>query len=192
MGSMRDAMEVFGLQVTTIYARGSANQWKGTCQAAGNLAEQTEHEFDWCGHGAHWAEWRNKPIAIMTARLIHQIDNHQTQRTHTSVVHLRAHTRVDKGARTYVQSPKNGPHWDRVARRVTVNPDGATIIQDIKVQDQPIGCNYNAPLPSGVTNIVLDCMAGLGPSFIYSATRGNDHAQGELRPSMTIVCPPID
>eukprot|EP00959_Pyramimonas_sp_CCMP1952_P225263 4710678-Pyramimonas_sp.AAC.1 len=26
-------------------------------------------------------------------------------------------------------------------------------MQDIKVQDQPIGCNYNAPLPTGIANI---------------------------------------
>eukprot|EP00959_Pyramimonas_sp_CCMP1952_P371275 7775016-Pyramimonas_sp.AAC.1 len=27
------------------------------------------------------------------------------------------------------------------------------IIQVIEIQGQPIGCNYNAPLPNGVTNI---------------------------------------
>eukprot|EP00959_Pyramimonas_sp_CCMP1952_P431287 9032840-Pyramimonas_sp.AAC.1 len=34
-----------------------------------------------------------------------------------------------------------------------MNLDDATIIQDIKIQDQPIGYNYNAPLPNGVTNL---------------------------------------
>eukprot|EP00959_Pyramimonas_sp_CCMP1952_P386054 8090623-Pyramimonas_sp.AAC.1 len=34
-----------------------------------------------------------------------------------------------------------------------MNLDDNTIIQDIKIQDQPTGYNYNAPLPDGVTNI---------------------------------------
>eukprot|EP00959_Pyramimonas_sp_CCMP1952_P305227 6387534-Pyramimonas_sp.AAC.1 len=34
-----------------------------------------------------------------------------------------------------------------------MNLDDNTIIQDIKIQDQPIGYYYNAPLPNGVTNI---------------------------------------
>eukprot|EP00959_Pyramimonas_sp_CCMP1952_P018445 389920-Pyramimonas_sp.AAC.1 len=40
-----------------------------------------------------------------------------TQRNHTSAVHFSIHTRVHKGGRTYVQSPKNGPEWDHVVRR---------------------------------------------------------------------------
>eukprot|EP00959_Pyramimonas_sp_CCMP1952_P295087 6171864-Pyramimonas_sp.AAC.1 len=63
------------------------------------------------------------------------------------------HTRVDRGARTYVQSPKDGPQWDHAARWVKMNLDDNTSIQDIQVQDQPIGHNYNAPLPNGVANI---------------------------------------
>eukprot|EP00959_Pyramimonas_sp_CCMP1952_P146616 3068959-Pyramimonas_sp.AAC.1 len=60
------------------------------------------------------ADWRKKTLAIMTARLIDQIDLHNTKRNHTSAVHLGIHARVDKGARTYVQSPKNGLEWDHV------------------------------------------------------------------------------
>eukprot|EP00959_Pyramimonas_sp_CCMP1952_P247615 5176292-Pyramimonas_sp.AAC.1 len=79
-------------------------------------------------------------------------------RKHTSAVHLDIHTRVGKSARTYVQSPKNDPEWDHVARRATVNLDDNTVIQDIKIQGQPSGCNYIAPLPNGVTNVrTLDC-----------------------------------
>eukprot|EP00959_Pyramimonas_sp_CCMP1952_P239638 5007859-Pyramimonas_sp.AAC.1 len=48
---------------------------------------------------------------IMTARLLGQIDSHNIQRHHTSALHLSVHARVDKGARIYVQSPKNGPEW---------------------------------------------------------------------------------
>eukprot|EP00959_Pyramimonas_sp_CCMP1952_P186323 3896308-Pyramimonas_sp.AAC.1 len=78
---------------------------------------------------------------------------HKTQRNLTSAVHLSVHTRVDTGARTNVQSPKNGPEWDHVVRRVTMDLDDNTIIQNIKIQDQLIGYNYNAPLPNGVTNV---------------------------------------
>eukprot|EP00959_Pyramimonas_sp_CCMP1952_P403401 8452404-Pyramimonas_sp.AAC.1 len=34
-----------------------------------------------------------------------------------------------------------------------MNLDGNTFVQDIRIQDQPIGRNYNAPLPNGVANI---------------------------------------
>eukprot|EP00959_Pyramimonas_sp_CCMP1952_P264286 5526854-Pyramimonas_sp.AAC.1 len=60
---------------------------------------------------------------------------------------------VDKGARTYVQSPKKDPDWGHVARRVTMNLDDNFAMQGFKIQDQPIGCNYIAPLPNAVTNI---------------------------------------
>eukprot|EP00959_Pyramimonas_sp_CCMP1952_P261769 5473807-Pyramimonas_sp.AAC.2 len=76
----------------------------------------------------------------------------QAQESHAGAAHS-VHTRVDKGVRSYVQPPKNGPDLDHVVRCATMSLDDNTIMQDIKVQDQPIGCNYNAPLPSGVTNI---------------------------------------
>eukprot|EP00959_Pyramimonas_sp_CCMP1952_P121043 2530772-Pyramimonas_sp.AAC.1 len=76
------------------------------------------------------------------------MDLHRTQRNHASSVHLSIHTRVDKGVRTFVQYPKNGPEFDHVVRRVTMNLDNNSIIQD-----QPAGYNYNAPLLDGVTNI---------------------------------------
>eukprot|EP00959_Pyramimonas_sp_CCMP1952_P439609 9203165-Pyramimonas_sp.AAC.1 len=117
------------------------------------LAEPTEHILDWHGQGAQKAEWRNQFLAILTARLFDHMDLHQTQRKQTRAVHLSSHTRVDKGARTCFQSPMNGPGWDHVVRRVTTNLGDNTIIQDIKIQGQPIGCNYNAPLPNGVANI---------------------------------------
>eukprot|EP00959_Pyramimonas_sp_CCMP1952_P178936 3740737-Pyramimonas_sp.AAC.1 len=34
-----------------------------------------------------------------------------------------------------------------------MNLDDNTIIQDIKIQDQPTGYTYNAQLPDGVTNV---------------------------------------
>eukprot|EP00959_Pyramimonas_sp_CCMP1952_P409461 8581251-Pyramimonas_sp.AAC.1 len=77
------------------------------------------------------------------------MDLHKTQRNHTSAVHLSIHIRVAKGVRTYVQSPKNGPEGDHVVRRVIMNLDDNEIIQDIKIQDQPTGYSYSAPLPDG-------------------------------------------
>eukprot|EP00959_Pyramimonas_sp_CCMP1952_P430092 9007966-Pyramimonas_sp.AAC.1 len=85
----------------------------------------------WCGQGAQKTDWRNKTPAITTA----------------SAVHLNIQTRVDKGVRTYVQSPKNGPEWGHAVRRMTTNLGDNAIIQDIKIQDQPTAYNYNAPLP---------------------------------------------
>eukprot|EP00959_Pyramimonas_sp_CCMP1952_P119868 2506475-Pyramimonas_sp.AAC.1 len=34
-----------------------------------------------------------------------------------------------------------------------MNLDDNTIIQDINIQDQPTGYNYNAQIPNGVTNV---------------------------------------
>eukprot|EP00959_Pyramimonas_sp_CCMP1952_P183640 3839851-Pyramimonas_sp.AAC.1 len=65
-------------------------------------------------------------------------------------MHLSIHARVDKQARTYVQSRRNGPEWGHVARRATMNLGDNTRLQGIKIQDQPIGHTYNAPLPNGL------------------------------------------
>eukprot|EP00959_Pyramimonas_sp_CCMP1952_P017006 361236-Pyramimonas_sp.AAC.1 len=66
------------------------------------------------------------------------MDSHKHTRNFTSAVHRSIHTRVDVAARTYVQSPKIGPEWGHVVRRVTMNLGDNQIIQDIKIQDQPI------------------------------------------------------
>eukprot|EP00959_Pyramimonas_sp_CCMP1952_P066133 1380733-Pyramimonas_sp.AAC.1 len=105
------------LQVATTHTRIPTNSWRCTCQTAGKPAQLAEHELDWHGQGAQKAEWRNETLAVMTARLIDQVELYKTQRNHASAAHLKIHTRVDKGARTYVQSPKNGPEWDHIARR---------------------------------------------------------------------------
>eukprot|EP00959_Pyramimonas_sp_CCMP1952_P362235 7586443-Pyramimonas_sp.AAC.1 len=97
------------LQVATTCARIPTSPWRYACNTAGAPAEPTEHSVDWYGQGAQKVEWRNRTLAIMTARLIDHMDSYKTQRHLTSAVHPSTHTRVDKGARTYVQSPKNGP-----------------------------------------------------------------------------------
>eukprot|EP00959_Pyramimonas_sp_CCMP1952_P104543 2185169-Pyramimonas_sp.AAC.1 len=81
------------------------------------------------------------------------MDVHKRQRNHTRAVHLSIHARVDKGVRSYVQSPKNCREWGHVVRGVTMDLGDNTIIQDIQIQDQPVGYKYIASLPNGVTNI---------------------------------------
>eukprot|EP00959_Pyramimonas_sp_CCMP1952_P291569 6098512-Pyramimonas_sp.AAC.1 len=103
----------------------------------------------------------------MAARLIVQMDLHKTQRNHTSAVHLSPRTRVDKGVRTYVQSPKNGPGGGHVVRRVAMNLGRNSIIQDIKIEDQPTGYIYNAPFPDGVTDVRTRlCWEQPGPTLL--------------------------
>eukprot|EP00959_Pyramimonas_sp_CCMP1952_P164073 3430406-Pyramimonas_sp.AAC.1 len=119
------------LQVAATCARIPTNLSRCTCKTAGEPA----HFLDWYGQGAQKAKWRNKTLAIMTARLIDHMNVNKTQRNHTSAVHLSIHTRVDNGVRTYVRSPKNGPEWGHVVRRVTVNLGDNTIIQDVEIQD---------------------------------------------------------
>eukprot|EP00959_Pyramimonas_sp_CCMP1952_P313665 6565621-Pyramimonas_sp.AAC.1 len=97
------------LQVATTCTRPPTNLRRRACKTAGGPAQPTEHVLDWYRQGAQKVEWRNKTLAIMAARLIDPMDLRRTQRNHTSAAHLRIHTRVDKGVRTYVQSPKNGP-----------------------------------------------------------------------------------
>eukprot|EP00959_Pyramimonas_sp_CCMP1952_P393997 8255601-Pyramimonas_sp.AAC.1 len=46
----------------------------------------------------------------------------------------------------------NGP-MRRARCRARTSLDGDAMLQDIKVQGQPTGYNWIAPLPSGVTNI---------------------------------------
>eukprot|EP00959_Pyramimonas_sp_CCMP1952_P388112 8133031-Pyramimonas_sp.AAC.1 len=55
------------LQVAITYTRIPTNLLRCTCPTAGEPAQLAEHELDWCGQGAHMAEWRNKTFAIMTA-----------------------------------------------------------------------------------------------------------------------------
>ena len=74
--------------------------WRCTCGSA------TEHQLDWHGHDQQHVEWRRTVAAIMTARLLGQIDAANNALNETSAVHLRVYTRADKKAWTYVQPPK--------------------------------------------------------------------------------------
>eukprot|EP00959_Pyramimonas_sp_CCMP1952_P082926 1733176-Pyramimonas_sp.AAC.1 len=60
------------LQAATTCTRIPASLWRCTCQTGGKPAQLTERELDWYGQGAQKAEWRNKTVTIMTARLINQ------------------------------------------------------------------------------------------------------------------------
>ena len=60
-------------------------------------------------------------------------------------IYLSIFTRADRGARTYVQTPLNGPKWDEVVRRVTFDLDAKHIIRSIQVKDQPTGCDLGLP-----------------------------------------------
>eukprot|EP00959_Pyramimonas_sp_CCMP1952_P393066 8235975-Pyramimonas_sp.AAC.1 len=85
------------LQVPTTCKRISTNLWRCACNRAGQPADPAEHILDWHGQRAQKTEWRHRTLAIMTARLIDQMD-------HASAVHLSLHIRVDTRVRTYVQS----------------------------------------------------------------------------------------
>eukprot|EP00959_Pyramimonas_sp_CCMP1952_P468830 9493883-Pyramimonas_sp.AAC.1 len=61
----------------------------------GGICAASRSWFDWYGQGAHLAEWRNKTIAIMTARLMDQTEHHETSRQHASAVRLSVLPRVD-------------------------------------------------------------------------------------------------
>eukprot|EP00959_Pyramimonas_sp_CCMP1952_P434753 9103198-Pyramimonas_sp.AAC.1 len=39
-------------------------------------------------------------------------------------------------------------------------------MQEIKVQDQPIGYNWIAPVPSGLRKLALDCTGSLRPQLL--------------------------
>eukprot|EP00959_Pyramimonas_sp_CCMP1952_P046811 977706-Pyramimonas_sp.AAC.2 len=80
------------LPAQTTYARTPANLRKCTRQVAGEPAEQAEHELDWYGQGAQWAEWRSKTTAIMTARLNCQIDHRRTEKSYQSCTLQRSHS----------------------------------------------------------------------------------------------------
>eukprot|EP00959_Pyramimonas_sp_CCMP1952_P100877 2110212-Pyramimonas_sp.AAC.1 len=87
------------LQVATACARIPTKLRRCTWNTAGEPAHVPERTLDWHGQGAQEAEWRNKTLAIMTARLLGQMDLHKTQII-TSAVHRSIHARVDKGVRT--------------------------------------------------------------------------------------------
>eukprot|EP00959_Pyramimonas_sp_CCMP1952_P245559 5132413-Pyramimonas_sp.AAC.1 len=127
----------------------------------------------------------------MTARLVDQIDLHRTRRNHASAVHLSIHTRVDKGARTYVLSPKNGPEWGHVVRRVTTNRGDTTVMQDTQARINISGIIIKRRYRMARHMFALDC-AGNRRHRSSSDKRASDCAQGGLRSSMTIVSPPFD
>eukprot|EP00959_Pyramimonas_sp_CCMP1952_P078874 1648913-Pyramimonas_sp.AAC.1 len=80
------------LQVGTTCTRIPTKLGRCTCQTAGEPAQLTEPELDQHGQGAQKAEWRKNTLAIMTGKLMDQMDLHETKINHTSAIHAR----VDK------------------------------------------------------------------------------------------------
>ena len=110
-----------------------------------------EHVLDWYGQTQPHAEWRARVRMLCASELLGTI-LHKGSRQKEST-YLMTHVRVDKDTDRYVTTDKGGPLWDTVVRRVTVNTDTGTIIQDIWVKDQPTGYDWHSPLPEGVRNI---------------------------------------
>eukprot|EP00959_Pyramimonas_sp_CCMP1952_P070356 1469066-Pyramimonas_sp.AAC.1 len=54
-------------------------------------------------------------------------------------VYLGTYTRTDHTIHHYVTTKRGRPKWSDVIRRVTINLNTNTIIQDIAVADQPTG-----------------------------------------------------
>eukprot|EP00959_Pyramimonas_sp_CCMP1952_P454131 9469414-Pyramimonas_sp.AAC.1 len=54
-------------------------------------------------------------------------------------VYLNTYTRTDRNIHHYVTTNKGGLKWSDVIRRVTINMDTNTVIQDIAIADQPTG-----------------------------------------------------
>eukprot|EP00959_Pyramimonas_sp_CCMP1952_P258008 5392360-Pyramimonas_sp.AAC.1 len=65
-----------------------------------------------------------------------------------------------------------------MVRRAAMNLGDNAIIQDIKIQGQPAGYNYNAPLPKY-------CI-GVSRNRLSWEMAAHDQAQGEWRSSMAI------
>eukprot|EP00959_Pyramimonas_sp_CCMP1952_P158114 3306522-Pyramimonas_sp.AAC.1 len=72
------------LQMAATCTRISINLRRCTCQTEGKRARLTEHVLGRHGQRAQKAEWRNKMLTIMAARLIDQMDLHKPRRNHTS------------------------------------------------------------------------------------------------------------
>eukprot|EP00959_Pyramimonas_sp_CCMP1952_P163160 3410693-Pyramimonas_sp.AAC.1 len=69
-----------------------------------------------------------------------------------------------------------------------MNLDDNQIIQDMQIQDQPIGYNFNAPLPTGVANIRTRLFWGPPePALIRQDDQRPRPRRVALRSSMTIV-----
>ena len=123
-----------------------------TSSLSGTCKNADEHVLDWYGQGQKHAEWRDKVLRDLTSKFLDQALSKKI-RIRNGDVYLNMHTRIDKNAKAYRTTHKSGPKWDDVVRRVTYDLDRQVVIQDIRVKDQPIGYDWHAELPKGVTNI---------------------------------------
>eukprot|EP00959_Pyramimonas_sp_CCMP1952_P156415 3271121-Pyramimonas_sp.AAC.1 len=116
------------IQVATSFPL-STKTWQCNCKA------NTQHTLDWYGQDADHAEWRRNTLNLATGHLLDQVLNKDVPRSATFVS---IYTRVDTNVTTYQRTPKSGPQWGDVQRRVTIDNDAKEVIQDINVADQPI------------------------------------------------------
>eukprot|EP00959_Pyramimonas_sp_CCMP1952_P035153 735990-Pyramimonas_sp.AAC.1 len=118
--------------------------WAFTCKLA-----MPQHVLDWYGQTARHAEWRAQTRITLIRHLNDNILG-KSNTTHGNVlVYLNTYTRTDHNIHHYVTANKGGPKWSDVLRRVTINLDTETVIQDFAVADQPTGYDRHAPLPAG-------------------------------------------
>eukprot|EP00959_Pyramimonas_sp_CCMP1952_P470721 9497165-Pyramimonas_sp.AAC.1 len=108
--------------------------------------------LDWYGQTVRHAEWRAQTRITLIRHLHDKILGSKTTRRNVPI-YLNTYTRTDHNMHHYVTTNKRGPKWSDVIRRVTINLDTNTVIQDISVVDQPTGYDWHVPLPRGVANI---------------------------------------
>ena len=104
----------------------------------------------WYGHTQQHAEWRNKTLRILIGHILDQVLKASVPR---NAAFLSIYTRIDKSVDKYQLPPKTGPTLDDVQRRTTIDNDTKKVIQDLLINDQPIGYNWRADLPTGTHNI---------------------------------------
>eukprot|EP00959_Pyramimonas_sp_CCMP1952_P410270 8598170-Pyramimonas_sp.AAC.1 len=112
-----------------------------------------QHVYDWYGKRMRHAEWRAQTRIALIRHLNGRILGTGNTMHGNVPVYLNTYTRTDHNIHHYVMTNKWGPTWSDVIRRVTINLDANTVIQDVAIADQPTGYDWHAPLPEGVANI---------------------------------------
>eukprot|EP00959_Pyramimonas_sp_CCMP1952_P370354 7756398-Pyramimonas_sp.AAC.1 len=109
--------------------------------------------LDWYGQTVRHAEWRAQARITLIRHPNDRILGTSNTKHGNVSVYLNTYTRTDHNIHHYVTTNKAGPKWSDVIRRVTINLDTNTVVQEIAIADQPTGYDWHAPLPEGVANI---------------------------------------